>query len=364
MGLLSFLTHSETCKSRSSFNGVDGIASGSAFKRSKLATALGALVFSSCAIFMSGCSSSASDDQIAASKAVEQSSFVKEKAVMTPLKANDFSSIAHARILAKAQGYTLDEHFTPYEGSTSRIYGSTSLGCIDGAQQLSDHNTDFQLQRWAYNRDYAHPLLLQYLSDLRNRTKALGLPPLIIGDLSLPTGGGYGPKSAHSSHNTGIDVDLPFDFASPRKSASELRQPKDVYIVRGSKMQKAFTKDIENYIKAAASDPRVDRIFVAPMIKQHMCNVFENQKDSGFLGKLRPWFGHQAHMHVRLKCPADSPNCVQQAPVPEGTGCGYELQSWFLPPVKSKTANTTPKKKVKKEYPAQCKIIFEKAKSS
>ena len=51
-----------------------------------------------------------------------------------------------------------------------------------------------------------------------------------------------------------------------------------------------------------------------------------------FLQKLRPWFGHQAHMHVRLKCPFDSPECVSQAPVPQGTGCGYEVDSWFLPP--------------------------------
>ena len=269
---------------------------------------------------------------------------------------NDFSSLKKAKWLSSHQGFVYEGQFTPYTGSTSRIYGSTAAGCIEGSSKLDDSQQSFQIQRWAPDRDYGHPLMLQYLEDLRARTKEIDLPPLLIGDISRILGGPYGPKSNHASHNTGIDVDLPFDFALPRKSIQELSKPEDVYIVKGSKIQKAFTKSIELYIKTAASDPRVDRIFVAPMIKKRMCMLYENQENNGFLQKLRPWFGHQAHMHVRLKCPFDSPECVSQMPAPQGTGCGYELESWFMPP----PPNAKPKQKVKKEriLPAKCTLLL------
>ena len=268
---------------------------------------------------------------------------------------SDFASYELAYKEAQAQGYELDSHFTPYRGSTSRIYGTTSAGCIANAAEFSDKDQDYQVQRRG-PRNFAHPLMVQYLNDLSERSLKLGLPPLLIGDLSLRYGGTYGLRSAHASHNTGIDVDLPFDFALPRKSEQELINPEDVYIVKGHQIQSTFTKSIELYIKAAASDPRVDRIFVAPMIKKHMCRVYEPKPNNGFLSKLRPWFGHQAHMHVRLKCPSDSPNCVTQVPIPAGTGCGYEVDSWLNPPPPSATKKTAVRKE-RPQPPAQCKLV-------
>ena len=270
-------------------------------------------------------------------------------------------SIATAKTLAQSQDLMWLPPFTPYTGSEARIYGSPNNGCIAGALPLSDQNETFQLQRWGNDRHYAHPLMLQYLQDLRARAAELELPPLLIGDLSRPYGGPYGPSSAHASHNTGLDVDLPFDFAQPRKNHYELEHPKDNYIVSGKKVRSSFTPEIATYIKLAASDPRVDRVFVAPMIKKHMCALYEHEPDAGFLHKLRPWFGHRAHMHVRLNCPSDSPECVLPKPIPEGSGCGYEVDSWFLPPPpKTQTAaNTKPKPKAKKVLPPQCPLILQ-----
>ena len=34
-------------------------------------------------------------------------------------------------------------------------------------------------------------------------------------------------------------------------------------------------------------------------------------------------------MHVRLKCPVDSPNCEAQPAVPDGDGCDKSLDHWF-----------------------------------
>ena len=47
--------------------------------------------------------------------------------------------------------------------------------------------------------------------------------------------------------------------------------------------------------------------------------------------KIRPWFGHDSHFHVRIACPKDAAYCEDQAPVPAGDGCGDELYSWFEP---------------------------------
>ncbi|QUI97953.1 penicillin-insensitive murein endopeptidase [Salmonella enterica subsp. enterica serovar Weltevreden] len=52
------------------------------------------------------------------------------------------------------------------------------------------------------------------------------------------------------------------------------------------------------------------------------------------LRKVRPWFQHRAHMHVRvLRCPADGARVRRSTftPIP-GDGCGAERKSWFEPP--------------------------------
>jgi penicillin-insensitive murein endopeptidase len=47
------------------------------------------------------------------------------------------------------------------------------------------------------------------------------------------------------------------------------------------------------------------------------------------MSKVRPWYGHADHIHVRLKCPDDSPDCRTQPAVPAGDGCDKSLSSWF-----------------------------------
>ena len=47
------------------------------------------------------------------------------------------------------------------------------------------------------------------------------------------------------------------------------------------------------------------------------------------MSKVRPWYGHADHIHVRLKCPVDSPDCRAQPEVPAGNGCDKSLKHWF-----------------------------------
>jgi penicillin-insensitive murein DD-endopeptidase len=71
----------------------------------------------------------------------------------------------------------------------------------------------------------------------------------------------------------------------------------------------------------------VERIFVNPAIKVALCRGAGS--DRAWLEKVRPWWGHDYHFHVRIRCPADSPTCKPQPPATGGDGCGAELSSWF-----------------------------------
>jgi penicillin-insensitive murein endopeptidase len=80
-------------------------------------------------------------------------------------------------------------------------------------------------------------------------------------------------------------------------------------------------------VRTAARDPVVTRIFVNAAIKKAMCR--EAGTDREWLSKVRPWWGHAEHFHVRIACPAGSRACKPQPPPPAGDGCGHELDFWF-----------------------------------
>ena len=97
-------------------------------------------------------------------------------------------------------------------------------------------------------------------------------------------------------------------------------------------------------IRTAAYDPAVTRIFVNAAIKKALCR--EAGADRDWLSKVRPWYGHAEHFHVRIACPADSAECRPQPPPDPSDGCGHELDFWFKestlhpPPPKPKPALT------------------------
>jgi penicillin-insensitive murein DD-endopeptidase len=80
-------------------------------------------------------------------------------------------------------------------------------------------------------------------------------------------------------------------------------------------------------IKRAASYPEVSRIFVHPAIKKVLCE--QAGKDRAWLAKVRPWWGHYYHFHVRITCPPSSVGCEGQKPVSGDDGYGAELDDWF-----------------------------------
>jgi penicillin-insensitive murein endopeptidase len=96
-------------------------------------------------------------------------------------------------------------------------------------------------------------------------------------------------------------------------------------------------------IKRAASYPQVARIFVHPAIKKALCQMAPQAgKERAWLGKVRPWWNHHYHFHVRLACPHGAAGCEDQKGVSGDDGCGQELVNWYAMLKKAAIANSKP----------------------
>ena len=209
-----------------------------------------------------------------------------------------------------------------------RVIGAVSNGCIAGAQSLPAEGDGYVSIRRYRNRFYGHAELFHLVADLGREQARRGPGLLMIGDLSQPRGGLM--STSHRSHQNGLDVDIWFQLApsaaAANRDTANQPDPPSMVTADGEGLSTLWGDDQQALLKAAAEDPRVDRIFVNAAIKRGLC---ASENDRAWLRKLRPWFGHDAHFHVRLHCPADSGQCQQQAVIPAGDGCGDELDWWF-----------------------------------
>lgn len=251
--------------------------------------------------------------------------------------------------------------FTPWQKLTHPIAGAPQSigafanGCIIGARPLPLNSPDYQVMRTDQRRFYGHPDLLAFIERLSQQVHSQGLGTLLIGDMGMAAGGRF--SSGHASHQIGLDVDIFLQLPRQRWTSQQLLAPQALDLVSADGRRVVASRwqpELEQLIKAAASDADVSRIFVSPAIKQQLCQ--DAGADRHWLNKVRPWFGHRAHMHVRLRCPADSLECEEQAPPPPGDGCGAELQSWFAPP---QPGSALPKKRTPPPLPPSCQALLD-----
>ncbi|MEH0742776.1 penicillin-insensitive murein endopeptidase [Vibrio cholerae] len=256
---------------------------------------------------------------------------------------------------------------TPWEAISSpsqsqpQAIGSYANGCLAGAKALPLEGKGYQVLRSQRARYYAHPSAIRYIEHLAEQAHRTLNTSLLIGDLSLPQGGRF--SSGHSSHQTGLDIDIWLRLADAPLSTPQLAKPEPVSVVNLEQyrlVKASWDRRHFDLIKLAASDDDVARIFVHPVIKDTLCRSEESQ-DRTWLRKVRPWWGHHYHMHVRLRCPEGSDACQPQAAPPAGDGCGAELASWKPQPKPStKTSSTTASVKRKpKVMPSQCQALLE-----
>jgi penicillin-insensitive murein endopeptidase len=235
-------------------------------------------------------------------------------------------------------------------GGSAEVIGSYANGCLAGAVPLPAQAPGYETIRRERNRFWVHPALKQWIDGFGRAMAKLGHVAL-VGDAAQPRGGPM--PGGHGSHQVGLDIDIWFR-PGPLPEA-ERASPTAFSVVRAGgldlepgRWQPIFT----DMLHAAATAPQTERIFVNAAIKQALCRtVPAGQRD--WLRKLRPWYGHDAHFHVRIACPAGSADCVRQDPVPAGDGCG-DLAWWFTQEA------LHPKPGVPKErppLPARCEAV-------
>lgn len=218
----------------------------------------------------------------------------------------------------------------------ARAIGSYTKGCLAGGAMLPADGPTWQAMRLSRNRNWGHPELIDYLEDLAADAPSVGWNGLLVGDLAQPRGGPM--TSGHASHQIGLDADIWLTEMPDRRltveereqisTISMLKGPLDIKGADRSVDKKKWTDTHARLIRRAASDKRVARIFVNPTIKKALCR-FEKSRDRAWLRKVRPWWGHHYHFHVRLACPPDSVGCKDQNPPPPGDGCGKHLTYWL-----------------------------------
>jgi penicillin-insensitive murein endopeptidase len=210
--------------------------------------------------------------------------------------------------------------------------GATANGCLSGAAKLPPDGAGYDVIRLSRRRYYGHPVLIAFIEDLGRQAKAAGLPAFLVGDMAQPRGGPL--PFGHASHQTGLDADIWFNLDATVAPQPQARENPDLPSMLKPDLlsvdPKHFGARQVRLLQLAAADPRVDRIFVNPTIKLALCRGFGGAiaQGDGWLKMLRPWWGHDDHFHVRLRCPEGSPDCEKQAPIPDGTGCDAALEDW------------------------------------
>lgn len=241
---------------------------------------------------------------------------------------------------------------TPAPG-LPRVIGSYTAGCIQGALPLPSEGVGFQTMRRQRQRFFGHPTLVHAIQELGHTAASQGWGILSIGDLGQARGGPtpYG----HRSHQNGLDADIWF-WLTPHPLPPQGRETTDAPSMLTADRRALHPERWQPYhaplLRTAAELPQVERLFVHPLVKRALCTYAPG---AAWLRKFRPWWGHDDHFHLRLRCPEGEEHCLRQEPLPEGTGCGAALEWWF-----TEEAQTPPKRAPSEEVPlpAACAALL------
>jgi penicillin-insensitive murein DD-endopeptidase len=240
----------------------------------------------------------------------------------------------------------------------SAPYGGYAAGCLAGAVQLPETGPTWQAMRLSRNRNWGHPDIIAFVARLGATARRIGWPGIYVGDMSQPRGGPM--LTGHTSHQIGLDADIwlrrPTSLTLTRQEREQIGSPSVVAADRRS-VNGNWTQAHHDLIRAAAQDPAVARIFVNPAIKRELCNS-EPPGDRGWLAKVRPWYKHQSHFHVRLHCPAGAEGCVNQHDVAPGDGCDASLAWWFTEEARTPRSDGPSRELTLADLPPACRTVL------
>lgn len=249
----------------------------------------------------------------------------------------------------------------------ARAIGFYAKGCLAGAKPLAIDGPTWQAMRLSRNRNWGHPDLIRLVERLANDAKAnKEWPGLLVGDISQPRGGPM--LTGHNSHQIGLDADIWLTPMPDRRLSAKEREelpatsmlaPDGIYVD-----PKVWTVNHARLILRAASYPEVERVLVHPGIKMALCQ--QPGASTAALAKIRPYFGHHYHMHIRIACPRGSEGCQGQQPIPNpnDTGCGKEVDDWIkllkrppAPPVPGAKPPPPKPPLTLDQLPAECRLV-------
>ena len=242
-----------------------------------------------------------------------------------------------------------------------KVIGFYARGCLAGADSVPTDGEAWQVMRLSRNRNWGHPLLVDFLLKTSGKLRRDGVwPGFLIGDMAQPRGGPM--ITGHASHQIGLDADV---WLTPMPahtlSRGEREEMSATDVVRDDKLDVngAWTPAHLAMIRAVAKEPQVQRIFVNPAIKKAMCR--DATGDRAWLNKVRPMWGHNYHFHIRLSCPAGQEGCQSQDPTPPGDGCDASLSWWFRDSVLHPKPNPFAKPKppmTMAALPGECRAVL------
>ncbi len=228
-------------------------------------------------------------------------------------------------------------------------FGTYAKGCLAGAVQLPETGPTWQAMRLSRNRNWGHPEVISFIQRLSRSAVGAGWKGLYVGDIAQPRGGPM--LTGHASHQVGLDADI-WMLPPARLNLSRAERESLSSISIRSKDQRRVNANWTNahhqILRAAAEDPAVARIFVTAPAKLQMCQDTP-ANDRKWLRKIRPWWGHHYHFHVRLNCPAGSRACQEQAAIPAGDGCKEAV--WWVTDALAPPDPNAPKKPSKPKAP-------------
>jgi penicillin-insensitive murein endopeptidase len=190
-----------------------------------------------------------------------------------------------------------------------------------------------------------------------------GWPGLLLGDISQPRGGPM--LTGHASHQIGLDADIWLTPMPGRAlSAVERENMSAVSVIKKKGLtvdEKVWTPAHMRLLRRAASYPEVERILVHPGIKKKLCDTVKG--DRAWLRKVRPFWGHDYHFHIRIGCQPGSTGCKGQAATAPGDGCDKSLAWWFTeePWRPNKNPDAPKARDVMKmsSLPKECRVVLD-----
>jgi penicillin-insensitive murein DD-endopeptidase len=246
-------------------------------------------------------------------------------------------------------------------GGNSESFGGYANGCMSGAVQLAENGPSWQAMRLSRNRNWGQPELVAFIERLSAKAaQQKGWKGLYVGDMAQPRGGPM--ITGHASHQIGLDVDI---WMLPATRLNLTRDDREnISSITMQRSNGAYVNDDWSaqhmaIIKAAAKDKAVARIFVFAGAKVQMCK--DATGDRSWLRKVRPWWGHDTHFHVRLNCPKGDSGCVDQDPPPQGDGC-KDAEAWVESILHPPPPDPNPPKPrgplTMADLPAQCSNVL------